>query len=424
MPVVPVAADRLAGSRRVAAAAALVSTQFGAVLIVWGASVQSATMTGGGVLAVGRGVMAVMLVVGIRLATRRSATFPDGLYKIENLFAALAGLVLLVGAYELARAALPHLDGTLLFSRDPTCALPFFLAAAVLGLGLGWVKRRVGKAEGCPSLQADAYFSFADAGALVLIGVALTLDISGVPGVDAIVGLIVAVFVAVVGMWILHGALRVLLDASISREVLAQVCRVAQSDPGIRRVDSVDGRNSGSFVFLHLVVTPATADVRVAQGQAASLEQRLLATFPNVDSVRIELSACPAEAVGAVMLSADGTRVAQEFSTAPRLALVSVVDGVPHAAVQANPAIEVKLGAGKPGAGVYLAAFLGRSGVTMLLLPDAAALDDELARQTLTAYAISIRVAPGLRTLADAESLIAATSEPALAAPQPGGRSA
>ena len=381
--------------------AAIVSTLFGVVLIVWGISVHSATMTGGGVLAVGRGVMALLIVVGIRLSTRHTATFPSGLYKLENLFAALVGSILLVLAYELVRASIPHLDGTLLFSRDPVYALPFFVAAALLGVVLGWVKRRVGRAEGCPSLKADAYFSFADAGALIVIGVALALDIAGVPRVDAIAGLLVAVFVAVVGLWILYGALRVLLDASVSRELLAAVRTVAEAEPGIRRVLAVDGRNSGSFVFLHVVVEPATSDLRVAQRDADAVQQRLLAAFPNVDSISIEFSEPSGELTAAVMLSDDGSQVARGFAAAPLVALVEVGEDAPHTQVAPNPAL------GNPrGAGVRLAAFLGRSGVDVLLVPDppadATGLADDDVRATLAAYGIDVLARPGLTDESDA----------------------
>lgn len=392
------APQRLAGSLRVAAFSATVSTLFGVMLIVWGLSVHSATMTGGGVLAVGRGVMAVLIVTGIRLSGRHTTTFPNGLYKLENLFAAAVGAILLVLAYELVRASIPHLDGTLLFSRDPVYALPFFVAAALLGVVLGWVKRRVGRAEGCPSLLADAYFSFADAVALVIIGVALALDIAGVPRVDAMAGLVVAAFVAVVGAWILRGALRVLLDASVSRDFLDRVRRVAEMDPGVRRVVAVDGRNSGAFVFLHVVVEPSTVDLRVAHREARAMQQRLLTAFPNVDSISVEFGEPAGDVSAAVMLTEDGVQVARDFGSAPSVALVELVvrdETAPRTQVLPNPARGLTRGGE-----VNLAVFLGRQGTGVLLMPDR--LMDVAARETLAAYAIDVIVSPDVQTLPDA----------------------
>ncbi len=397
-----VAPNRLAASQRMATISAVVSGVFGAVLITWGVSLQAATLTGGGVLSVGRAVMSALLVVGISLSKRHTKTFPDGLYKLENIFAAVAGLIVLVLAYELVKVSVAHLDGTLIFSNDPKYALPFFLASALLGGVLGYFKRRVSRAEGCPSLEADAYFSFADAAALVIIGVALTLDIAGVPRADAIAGLIVACFLAVIGARILYSGLKVLLDASISRDVLSGVRRIAEGDPGIRKVLSVDGRNSGSFVFLHLVVVPVAHDVNVAQNVAADLERRLKAAFQDIDSVDIEFSPPTAGLAAAMLLEHDGSSAAEDFASAQRVAIVEIDDETLTAQPQVvpNPAIAVKRGAG-----VYLAVFLGRRAVDVLLVRQDIA--DEDARATLQAYGVEIQVRPSLVGLQDATAELA-----------------
>lgn len=407
--------NRLVRSERAAIVTALISLTFGTVLIIWGTSVGAATMTGGGILSVGRGVMAGFLVLGIRLSRRHTANFPDGLYKVENIFAAIVGVIIMVLAYELARASIPHLDGTYLFSTDPRSALPFFLVAALLGVALGLYKRHVGRAERCPSLEADAYFSFADAGALVIIGVALALDIAGVPRVDAIAGLIVACFLAVIGGWILRGALRVLLDASVSRDLLAQVRQIAEADPGIRRVLTVDARNSGSFVFVHLVVEPRSPDLSVAYGVARELQERLRTELPNVDSVGIEFGGAPGGLSVAVLLAEDGETVASSFAGAPRVAFFELDPGKPSNGTQdasppeaapqivSNPAQDRRLGAG-----VYLAVFLGRRSIDMLLVREE--LRDEDARQALLAYDIDVRVAPDAVNLVEARRELASVA--------------
>lgn len=391
------ASQRLAGSLRMASIAAAVSSIFGAVLIVWGTSLGAATMAGGGVMSVGRGLMAALIVVGIRLSRRHTTTFPFGLYKLENLFAAVAGLIILVLAYELARVSIAHLDGTFIFAKDPKYALPFFLLAALLGGVMGYYKLRISRAEGCPSLAADANFSFADSVALVIIGVALALDIAGVPRVDAIAGLIVTGFLVVIGIRILHGALKVLLDASVSRETLAAVRRFAEADPGIGKVLSVDGRNSGSFLFLHMVVEPAVPDVAVANTVAVDLQNRLRSAFDAVDSVGIEFSAPTGMVTGAVLLEADGTTVFHGFHEAPKVALMRTEQGGRPASpeIVSNPG--VPQGAG---AGVYLAVFLGRREVDVLLVREE--LTDVDVLETLRAYAVDVELRPSLTSLPDA----------------------
>ena len=405
----------LAGSQRAAAIAGVVSSVFGAVLIVWGVSLHSVAMTAGGILTATRGVMAAFILAGIRLSRRHTSTFSFGLYKLENIIAAVVGVIVLVLTYELAKGSITHLNSTYLFTNDPKYALPFFLGAALLAGGMGFYKRRVARAEGCPSLKADAYFSFADAVALVIIGAALALDIAGLHRVDAVAGLIVACFLAVVGVQIFLGGLKVLLDASVSRDVLSKVREIAEADPGIRKVLSVDGRNSGSFIFLNLVVEPAAYDLVQAGDISRDLERRLKAALENVDSVGIEFSAPTDAFTAAVPLGSDGSSIAEGFESAPMVGILEVdsgtVTGKPD--VVNNPAV----GRSK-GRGVHLAVFLGSRSVDVLLLKEDIA--DEEVLQTLQAYAIDVTVMPSLKDLESAGAELATLARARTRAPAAG----
>ena len=405
----------LAGSQRAAAIAGVVSSIFGAALIVWGVSLHSVAMTAGGILTATRGVMAAFILAGIRLSRRHTSPFSYGLYKLENIIAAVVGVIVLVVTYELAKVSITHLNRTYLFTNDPKYALPFFLGAALLAGGMGFYKRRVARAEGCPSLKADAYFSFADAVALVIIGAALALDIAGLHRVDAVAGLIVACFLAVVGVQIFLGGLKVLLDASVSRDVLAKVREIAEADPGIRKVLSVDGRNSGSFIFLDLVVEPAAYDLVQAGEISRDLERRLKAAIENIDSVSIEFSAPTDAFTAAVPLGSDGSSIAEGFESAPMVGILEMdkgtVTGKPD--VVNNPAV-----GRSEGQGVHLAVFLGSRSVDVLLLKKDIA--DEDVVQTLQAYAIDVTVMPSLNDLESTGAELATLARARTRAPAAG----
>ena len=307
---------------------------FGTVLIIWGTSVGAATMTGGGILSVGRGVMAGFLVPWHpALQEAHTANFPDGLYKVENIFAAIVRVIIMVLAYRTRPASIPHLDGTYLFS-DPRSALPFFLVVALLGVALGLYKRHVGRAERCPSLEADASFSFADAGALVIIGVALALDIAGVPRVDAIAGLIVACFLAVIGVDS-AGCLRVLLDASVSRDLLAQVRQIAEADP---HPPSPHRRrqNSGSLRLLHLVLEPRSPDLRLPTASPVNCRNDCARNFPT-STVSASNSVEPRAASRSQSRLLRMGTVASSFAGAPRVAFFELDPGKPSNGTQDAP---------------------------------------------------------------------------------------
>ena len=384
----------LVRSQRAAAIAAAISGVFGAVLIVWGVSLHSIAMSAGGILAAARGVMGAFIIAGIRLSRRHTSTFSSGLYKIENVIATVVGVILLVLAYELARLSIKHLSGTYMFTNDPKYALPFFLGAAALAGFMFYYKQRVAKAEGCPSLRADSYFSLADAVALVIIGAAMALDIAGYHRVDAVAGIIVACFVAFIGIYIFLGGLKVLLDASVDRDLLAKVKQIAGADPGVREVLSVDGRNSGSFIFLHLVVEPAAYDLEQAGDVSRDLERRIKAAVPNVDRADIEFMAPDNMFIAAVPLNSDGNTIASGFESAPMIGLLEVGGGT----ASGKPEVVSNPAAGLPaGRGVYLAVFMGKRSVDVLLLKEA--ITDQEVLLTLRAYGIDISVAPTLNDL-------------------------
>jgi divalent metal cation (Fe/Co/Zn/Cd) transporter len=95
----------------------------------------------------------VTVLVGLKLAGRRSRAFPYGLHKVENLVAAgLAGLVF-VTAYKIGRYAL-------VAPSPPVETQPWMLVAlfvtTVLPLVFSHFELRAGRAAGSPSLIAEA----------------------------------------------------------------------------------------------------------------------------------------------------------------------------------------------------------------------------------------------------------------------------
>jgi cation diffusion facilitator family transporter len=387
----------LVRSRRIAAIGAAMSGVLGAGLIVWGASVHSVAMTAGGVVAVVRGVMGVMVIAGIRLSLRHSKNFPDGLYKVENIIAAVVGVIVLVAAYEFSRLSIKHLSGTFVFTRDPKYALPFFIGFGLLAFVMGFYKRRVAAAESCPSLKADSYFSFADGAALIVIGIAMVVDIAGYHRVDAIAGLLVSCLLAVAGVYILIGALKVLLDASVDRDVLSTVQRIAEADPGVRKVIGVDGRNSGSFVFMHLEVEPVAYDMKQAEGISRELESRIKSAVPNVDRVAIEFTTYKDALNAAVTLAADSKTAHDGFESAPVIGLIQIDGGK----VTGEPQLlDNPIPPDSDGRGVRLAVFLGKHSVQSLLLKGEVADADTM--ETLKAYGIEVVTRPAVTDLGSA----------------------
>ncbi|NIV37703.1 MAG: cobalt transporter, partial [Anaerolineae bacterium] len=81
--------------------------------------------------------------------------------------------------------------------------------------------------------------------------------------------------------------MKVLLDASLDPQTLAQVKSIIESDPGVAEVKSVVGRNSGRYRFLQADVTVRTADLEKAHRLSQELEENIRREVQNVERVVI-----------------------------------------------------------------------------------------------------------------------------------------
>ncbi|WP_295388549.1 cation diffusion facilitator family transporter [uncultured Thiodictyon sp.] len=263
----------------------------------------------GAALTTSRAITAALIVAGVRLARHHTADFPEGLYKLENLLALAIGCLIVLGAYELGRVALvAAMTGRDLIA-DPRQSLVFMAVASVLALGLGIYKQVTARRTGSVALRADATHSFVDFVAGVALCGGLALDLAGVPAADSFAALVASLFVLWAGATISYQAVRVLLDASLERELLDEVAVIAAGAPMVSKVLAVAGRNSGSFRFLNLRLAIAADDLNQAEAATAALKAAIRARITNVDAIIVELVNASA-AEPAVVLAATASPAA------------------------------------------------------------------------------------------------------------------
>ena len=346
-------------------------------------------------------IASLAVLIGLKLSRRHSRDFPNGLYKLENLVAVAIGVLILVSAYELARESISKLaqGGKNEITGAWVAMATMAVVVVITGL-LAWYKGKVGKASNSPSLRADSKHSWTDtiASAAVILGVGL--QASGVPYIDSIVALLIVAFLAWSGVEVIRDGVKVLLDASIEKEILEQAKSFVESDPRVRRVVAVDGRNSGSFRFLHITIVPATSDIKEADALATELKESLKKEIQNVEEIDIDFSAeAGLEAVVAVPLAEDGKTVPLDYSDAASFSLLSI-DPDGQNVVERNAADNV-LDANTVGRDVKLAVMLARHGVRYLITREK--LPETGAWFVLRANDISVIASPDVTDIEMAE---------------------
>lgn len=285
---------------------------------------------------------AVTVLVGLRLASRRSAAFPYGLYKVENLVAALLAGMVFASAYEIAREALlapsapPRVDAWMLAALVATAAIP---------LAFGHAELRAGVAANSPALIADAREYRLHAWTTGLAFAALLSRRWDLP-LDRIAALLIVVVVARTGWELLRDAMRVLLDASLDPATLGRIREVIHADPAVSEVPWVTGRNAGRFRFVEAGVALRAAELVKAAAAVRRIEAAVRASVPHVERVLVHVESPASPCVRyAVPLADRAGAVSEHFGGAPFFAIVSVgrADGaVLEERIVPNPHQEVE----------------------------------------------------------------------------------
>ncbi|MFH1150184.1 MAG: cation diffusion facilitator family transporter [Actinomycetota bacterium] len=346
-------------------------------------------------------IAAIAVMIGLKLSKRKSRDFPDGLFKLENLVAVGIGVLILFSAYALARESIQRLLSKQVKISDPWVAIITMVVVVVVTGLLAWYKGSVGKKVNSPSLKADSRHSWTDtiASAGVIVGVAL--NAAGVHYVDSIMALVIVVILAYSGGQVIVEALKVLLDASIEKDVLDAAAKAAEEDPRVRRVVRVEGRNSGSYRFLHVTIVPQEYDLRDAEATADGIRQSIRSAVQNVESVQVDLAPDEADKFSvAVPLEADGDSVADDLGSADSYALLALDPDkgtLEDASVLQNP-----VGADDPGRAVKLAVMLARHGVNRVLVRGD--VPSGGASYVMDANGMDVVRRPDIKTLAEARA--------------------
>lgn len=282
---------------------------------------------------------AAAVLVGLKLAMRRSKAFPYGLYKVENLVAAGLAIMIFVTAYEVVR-------NVMIGGSRPIVADPWMLASLVATTAMPLVfshfEMRVARAANSPALLADAREYRVHAYTTGLAFAALLSARFDFP-LDRVAALLIVVAVIRTGWDLLMDALRVLLDASLDGATLEQVRRAVESGPAVATVTWVTGRNAGRFRFVEAGVTLRVADLARAETAVQRIERSVRAAVPLVERVLVHVEARTSERERHAVPLADlaGT-ISAHFGEAPFFAFVTInrsAGRIEEQHIRANPCL-------------------------------------------------------------------------------------
>ncbi len=232
----------------------------------------------------------VVGLVGIYLAARPAdESHPYGHRKAETLTALGVSALLFLTTWELAKSAVERLRDPALIRAEVT---PWSFAALVFSIlvhvTVVWYEMREGRRLHSDFLVADAQHTRADIFvSLSVIGGLVAVRL-GAPIADPILALVVALFIAKIGIDIVRETSPTLMDGAILPP--AQVERIALEVPGVRSCHQVRSRGHDRAVYadLHLQVDPGMS-VEQAHAIAHEVQTRLRTYRPSLEDVTIHL---------------------------------------------------------------------------------------------------------------------------------------
>ena len=198
--------------------------------------------------------------------------------KIENLAAAIEGMLILLGSGVIVFEAVRHLVTD---ARVDTLGVGIGVIAfsVVANLAVSTVVARRARATDSPALEGDAAHLRTDAltSAGVLVGLVL-VQLTGARWIDPVVALIVAVAIVAAGLRILSRSSRVLVDEALPHDELDAIREVvlASGARGVAGYHNLRTRRAGAqrYVDLHLQFRAGTT-LEAAHAVAHELQDQI-----------------------------------------------------------------------------------------------------------------------------------------------------
>jgi cation diffusion facilitator family transporter len=293
-------------------------------------------------------VASLAVLCGLKLSTRKTKTFPYGLYKIENLISVIVAIFIFMAGYEIFRRALTPAAETI---HITFWIIGWLLIGVLFTLLFGQYAVAVGKRLKSPALIAEGRHRQADvlSSLIVLLAVILNylnvkIDFWGLT-LDQIAAGLVVLFIAYAGWELLSDGMRVLLDASLAPEILGKVQKIIESEPMVTEILWLTGRNAGRFCFLEADVRLRTLDLKKAEKISMKIEQKIRQQVPLIERVLIHYQPYARSYLNIAVPLADTTgKVSTHFGDAPYFAFIvfRLVDSwIVRQQIMPNPHTEI-----------------------------------------------------------------------------------
>lgn len=308
-------------------------------------------------------IASLTVYAGLKIAKRKTKSFPYGLYKIENLMSVVISLLVLFSGYEIALEAINAKQTEV---KNSIVGIIILIVVVLISFVFSKYEKKVGKEINSPILIADADHGYIDVLSNIIVMVSIILGTVGYH-LDKIATLIVVIFIAKTGFGILKDGVKVLLDASVDYETLSKTEKIILNTPQVVEIKKLTGRNSGRFKFIEANIVIKTHDLDKAHLIADKIENQIKQELSNIDHVLIHYEPMQKEEmIYVIPLTEEKNKISSHFGEAPWFMFITFKTGemvAKQVEVTVNPFISEE-----KGKGILAAEFLIKKGIDVMIV--------------------------------------------------------
>ncbi|HSW62673.1 MAG TPA: cation diffusion facilitator family transporter [Dissulfurispiraceae bacterium] len=274
--------------RKVLIITLLLNVAVAAAKIVYGFSTDSVAITSDGFHSMFDGVSNIAGLIAVHIAAHPpDARHPYGHRKYETVFTIFIGVLMLFTCFEILKQAWASFHGEQRAVIGATSFVVMFVTLAV-NIFVATYEKRMGTKLKSDFLIADSQHTRSDIYVTLGVIVSLPFALLGYAFVDPLVGVVVGVMVARIGVIIIRDSANALADSRAGCPVVIQdVCRSVEGVVDCHKIRT-RGTAGSVFVDLHIQVTPGMS-INDAHEIAHRVEKSIKAVMPDVVDVVVHI---------------------------------------------------------------------------------------------------------------------------------------
>jgi cation diffusion facilitator family transporter len=269
---------------------------------------------------------------GLKIAKKKpTERFPYGYYKAETFALLAVSLIIVVSSALIMLESFQKFFEVAVISFSELALAAAAISAIVYYL-LAKYKEKVGRQIGSQALMSEGLHSMVDVYTSGLVFVGVFLGSYGYHGVEALIGLLISVYVLVRGLLFGKDAVLVLMDVSPSPQRVKEMKEIAESVQGVKGTHEIRLRKSGPVFFGEMhVELQETLSLEKAHVISEEVETRIKKRFGDIEIITVHAGLTHREKtkIAIPILEDRGldSLVALHFGSAPHFAFVEVEKG-------------------------------------------------------------------------------------------------